>query len=348
MLQRETVKKKTSIGGQALIEGIMMRGPEVTAMAVRHVSGEIVLEKWKTAGKNRPKVLKFPLIRGVVNFAEAMYFGYKSLMRSAELSGLEDEEEKPKEAKEAKEAAAGEETAEGETSAAENTEPDTKKAEEEKEDGFLTKFGMTLVMVLSAVLGVAIAIGLFMTLPVYLFNLLCKAVPVLNNQIWRAVIEGLMRIVIFVGYILAVSLMKDIHRVFMYHGAEHKTIFCYEKGLELTVENVRKQIRFHPRCGTSFMIFMLLIGIVVSMFISVSNPLLRTGIKLLLIPLIVGIGYEIIKWAGRSDCLMVRIISAPGLWLQRITTKEPTDDMIEVAIESLKAVIPADPEADKL
>ena len=142
--------------------------------------------------------------------------------------------------------------------------------------------------------------------------------------------------------------MKDIRRVFQYHGAEHKCIFCYEKGLPLTVENVRKQIRFHPRCGTSFMILMLIVGIVVSMFIPIEVPILRTLVKLLTIPVIVGIGYELIKWAGRSDSPAVRIISAPGLWVQRLTTKEPDDSMIEVAITALNRVIPEDPEADRL
>ena len=159
--------------------------------------------------------------------------------------------------------------------------------------------------------------------------------------------EGLLRIVLFVAYMLLVSLMKDMRRVFQYHGAEHKTIFCYEAGEELTVENVRKQSRFHPRCGTSFMILMLLVGMIVSMLIPDMNSVLRTVVKILTIPAVVGVGYELIKLAGRRDNLFTRIISAPGLWMQRLTTKEPDDSMIECAIAAMERVIPADPEADK-
>ncbi len=380
MAKREEVKKKTSIGGQALIEGIMMRGPEKTAMSVRHTSGEIITEEWPTSGSKRAKIWKLPLIRGVYNFVDSMYFGYKCLMRSAELSGIEDEEEAanpvtaassiseeteektgipavPAPADAATEEVCPAESAvavaakeEGAPAAEEQEAPAGTEKTGEKDEGFFAKFGMTLLMVVSSILGVVLAIGLFIYLPSLLFNLLMKIEPLqgLNNQIWRAVFEGLLRIVLFVGYIAAVSLMKDIRRVFQYHGAEHKCIFCYEKGLPLTVENVRRQIRFHPRCGTSFMILMLIVGIIISMFIPIQVPILRTCVKLLTIPLIVGIGYELIKWAGRSDSLAVRIISAPGLWLQRVTTKEPTDDMIEVAITALNRVIPEDPDADRL
>ncbi len=372
MAKQEQVKKKTSIGGQALIEGIMMRGPEKTSMAVRHVSGEIVTEEWATTGQNRAKIWKLPLFRGVYNFIDSMIFGYRCLMRSAELAGLEDDDgekkEKAKETEAAAETAASPETpgaevplsVETETVVSAGEEPpaepepeekcgkDDAEKKEGKEEGFWEKFGMTLLMVLSSVLGVVLAIGLFIYLPALLFNLLTKPFPALNHQVWRAIFEGVLRIALFVGYIAAVSLMKDIRRVFQFHGAEHKCIFCYEKGLPLTVENVRRQIRFHPRCGTSFMILMLIVGIVISMFITVTNPVLRTGIKLLTIPLVVGIGYELIKLAGRSDALIVRIISAPGLWLQRVTTKEPTDDRIEGAITARNMVIPEDPEADRL
>ncbi|HJD23976.1 MAG TPA: DUF1385 domain-containing protein [Firmicutes bacterium] len=393
MAKREQVLKKTSIGGQALIEGIMMRGPEKTAMAVRHVSGEIVTEEWPTSGSKRAKFWKLPLIRGIYNFVDSMYFGYKCLMRSAELSGLEDEEETagkggaaaapsagvageaeaagapaafPADAAQPEGAPAASQPAAGTAVRQEPPAPAPAAADTpagpapseagcaekkgEKPAGFLSQFGMTLLMVASAVLGVVLAVGLFIYLPSLLFNLLMKipAMGMFNNQIWRAVFEGVLRIALFVGYLAAVSLMKDIRRVFQYHGAEHKCIFCYEKGLPLTVENVRRQIRFHPRCGTSFMILMLIVGIVVSMFIPIEVPILRTLVKLLTIPVIVGIGYELIKWAGRSDSLAVRIISAPGLWVQRLTTKEPDDSMIEVAITALNRVIPEDPEADRL
>ena len=303
--------KKTSIGGQALIEGIMMRGPETTAMAVRHVSGEIILEEWETAGKNKPWYMRVPFVRGIFNFIDSLRIGYKCLMRSAELSGLEEEEE----------------------------EKDEKKSVSPKLMSFL--------MALSAVLGVAVAVVLFVWLPAFLFRSLCKAVPSFNHALLRGVFEGVFRIVLFVGYIALVAQMKDIKRVFMYHGAEHKTIFCYEQGKPLTVENIRPECRFHPRCGTSFMILMLLVGMIVSMLIPDMNSVLRTVVKILTIPVVVGVGYELIKLAGRRDNLFTRIISAPGLWMQRLTTKEPDDSMIECAIAAMERVIPADPEADK-
>ena len=303
--------KKTSIGGQALIEGIMMRGPETTAMAVRHVSGKIILEEWETAGKNKPWYMRVPFVRGIFNFIDSLRIGYKCLMRSAELSGLEEEEE----------------------------EKDEKKSVSPKLMSFL--------MALSAVLGVAVAVVLFVWLPAFLFRSLCKALPSFNHALLRGVFEGVFRIVLFVGYIALVAQMKDIKRVFMYHGAEHKTIFCYEQGKPLTVENIRPECRFHPRCGTSFMILMLLVGMIVSMLIPDMNSVLRTVVKILTIPVVVGVGYELIKLAGRRDNLFTRIISAPGLWMQRLTTKEPDDSMIECAIAAMERVIPADPEADK-
>lgn len=314
MPQENKVKKKTSIGGQALIEGVMMRGPQKTSMAVRHVSGEIVMEEFPNKiSKGVKAVRKIPLVRGVVNMVESMILGYRCLMRSAELAGLEEEEP----------------------------------GKEEKPQSKAEAFFINLLMVLSTVVGIVLAIVLFIFLPAFLYGLITKAVPSMENRLWRSIFEGLIRIVLFVAYMLLVSLMKDMRRVFRYHGAEHKTIFCYEAGEELTVENVRKQSRFHPRCGTSFLVLMLLVGIIVSMFISITNPFWRTLVKILTIPLMVGIGYELIKWAGRSDSLLSRIISQPGMWMQRITTKEPDDSMIECAIAALKAVIPDDPEADR-
>jgi uncharacterized protein YqhQ len=348
-IQRDKVKKKTSIGGQALIEGIMMRGPKKTAMAVRNPEGEIVIESFPTAGKNRSRLLKLPFIRGVFNFVDSMSTGYRCLMRSAEMAGLDEDEPSPHKT----EAVVAEGVAPAEQVEHINPEQveeqtETVTAEKKENKDFFKSFGMTLVLVLSVLLGTVVAVGLFITLPAFLFNSLRQVVPVLDNNIWRAVVEGLIRILLFVAYISTVSLMKDIKRVFMYHGAEHKTIFCYEKGEELTVENVRRQTRFHPRCGTSFMIFMLIIGIIVSMFIPATNPLVRTALKLLTIPIIVGIGYELIKLAGRSESRLVRVLSAPGIWLQRITTKEPTDDMIEVAIKAFNEVIPEDLDSDKI
>lgn len=299
--------KKTSIGGQALIEGIMMRGPLVTAMAVRHISGEIIVEEWETEGQDKPKWMKLPFIRGIFNFIDSMRYGYKCLMRSAELAGLED------------------------------------MPADDKDHSVL----MNILMVLSAVFGVALSVVLFIWLPAFLFRLLSGAVPSLNQAVIRGVFEGVFRLVLFVGYVAAVSLMKDIRRVFMYHGAEHKTIFCYEKGLPLTVENIREQKRFHPRCGTSFMILMLLVGMVVSMLIPDMNAVLRTVVKLLTIPAVVGVGYELIKLAGRKDNWFTRLISKPGVWMQHITTREPDDSMIECAIAAMEKVIPADSEADQ-
>jgi len=331
--------KRTSIGGQALIEGIMMRGPHYSAMAVRNPEGEIVLEKWENPDNKRPKICKWPFVRGIFNFIDSMRAGYKALMRSAEIAGLEEETVEAT-ASEAPQENAASTTSEQDAESSKATKKDKKK--DKAEQG--TPWYFNILMVLSAVLGVVIAIALFLYLPAQLFSWLTMAVPSLDgNYLVRAIFEGVLRISLFVAYMAAVSVMKDIKRTFMYHGAEHKTIFCYEQGLPLTVENVKKQRRFHPRCGTSFMILMLLVSIIISMFIRLDNAFLRTGIKLLLIPLIVGIGYELIKLAGRKDNLFTRIISAPGMWLQRISTKEPEEDaMIECAILAFMEVLPDD------
>ena len=299
--------KKTSIGGQALIEGIMMRGPEKTAMAVRNSkTKEITLEEYPTKGKDRAKIFKLPFIRGIFNMIDSLSFGYKCLMRSAELSGLEDEEPN-------------------------------------KTPSKWDKVFEAVLMPVATVLAVALALGLFVYLPMQIWKWITAGAPdVQQNYYARACFEGVMRIILFVGYVWATSLMKDIRRTYMYHGAEHKTIFCYEAGLPLTVENVRPQSRFHPRCGTSFMVLMLIVGIIVSMFIRVDNLLLRTLCKLITFPIVVGVGYELIKLAGRRDDLFTRIISAPGKWLQHVTTREPDDSMIECAIEAMNRVIPSD------
>ena len=208
-------------------------------------------------------------------------------------------------------------------------------------------------MVFASVLGVAIAIALFFFLPSFLFDLCGNVVPAFREsdstpemvRLWKSVFEGVLKIVLFLGYILIVSRMGDMKRVFMYHGAEHKTIFCYENEEELTVENVKKQTRFHPRCGTSFMVIMLILGIVIGLFVPAAPfgiAFLRPLFKILLIPVTCGIGYELIKLCGKHDNHFTRIIAAPGLWAQRITTKEPEDDMIEVAIKAITAVIPED------
>lgn len=307
--------KMTSIGGQALIEGIMMKGPEKSAMAVRHVSGELIVEEWENQSK-KAKIWTLPLIRGVYGMVESFLSGYKCLMRSAELSGIEDGEQ--------------------------NTN------DENKSSG-----AMPVLMVIAMILGIALAIGLFMFLPSLLYKLVSGWIDgicgsaIATNPLLRGVFEGLLRLGVFIAYISLVSMMKDIRRTFMYHGAEHKTIFCYEKGEELTVENIRKQSRFHPRCGTSFLILTLLLGMIVSICIQVDTVWLRTVIKLALLPVTVGIGYELIKWTGRKDNLLSHIIAAPGLWIQRITTKEPDDAMIECAIAAFMPVIPNDQSKDK-
>ena len=300
--------KKTSIGGQALIEGIMMRGPKKTAMAVRNPQGDIVLEKWDNESEGKKpsiidKLKKIPVVRGVFNFATSMITGYKSLMKSAEIAGFEDETEK------------------------------------ESSKGL-----MAVVGVVSAVLGVVLSVGLFIFLPTLIYDLLAMLLPFLKGQAFlKSLFEGILKIVILVAYMALVSRMNDIKRTFQYHGAEHKTIFCYEAGLELTVENVRKQGRFHPRCGTSFLIVMVIVGVFIGLLIPAGLPsLLRTAIKILLLPLTMGLGYEFIKFAGKTDNKITRILSAPGLWMQRITVLEPTDDMIECAIAAVNEVIPDD------
>ena len=315
---------KTSVGGQALIEGIMMQGPRGAAVSVRTPDGEIDTEMvdFKHA-KDKFKPLGWPLIRGVVAYIESMIFGYKCLMISAEKSGLED---------------------------LEDSEENMSKFDKWLND-HINKKVLGVLTAVASVVGMLLAFVLFFYLPTIAVNFLNKiSGDVLTN--YRALFEGIIRMAIFVAYIALVSLMKDIKRTFMYHGAEHKTIFCYEKGCELTVENVKKMSRFHPRCGTSFIFVILIISVVISSAISVTWPELRDqtviwiAIKILILPLITGISYEFIKYAGRHDNAFVKILAAPGLWMQRLTTKEPDDDMIEVALAAFKAVITDNPEDD--
>lgn len=300
-------EKKTSIGGQALIEGIMMVGPRNSAMAVRAPGGEIVLEEFQTKKNSRPKFFRAPLIRGAFNMFDSLRVGYRCLMRSAELAGLEEDDKK-----------------EGKS--------------------FWDRLFSAVLMPLAVVLAFALGFFLFMYMPTQLYRWLQIPMPFLADQRFiQSTFEGVVRIAIFVLYIWAISRMKDIHRTFQYHGAEHKTIFCYEQGKPLTVENIRAQRRFHPRCGTSFLMLMLVVGIVVAIFIPTDIPtLLRVTIKVLCLPIVVSIGYELLKLAGRVENTFTRVISAPGMWLQRITTQEPDDDMIECAIAAMEKVIPGD------
>lgn len=318
--------RKTSIGGQALIEGIMMRGPEKSAMAVRRPNGEIFFEEEVIVKKKRPTFCRWPVVRGVFGFIDSMAMGYKALMRSSEIFV----EETPEEA-EAK--------------------PSDAPATEQKEpQSAFSKGTMTAVMVIAVVIAVILSLGLFMWLPAFLYSKIELILPegLVGNRWLRSAFEGILKIVIIVAYMSLMLLMKDIRRTFMYHGAEHKTIFCYEHGQALTVENVKKERRFHPRCGTSFLILMMLVSILIGFLIPADFEgiapglynVIRTAIKLLLFPLNMGIGYELLKLAGRHDNLLTRIISAPGVWLQHITVWEPTEDMIECAIKAFVAVIP--------
>ncbi len=356
------MKKATTIGGQALIEGIMMKGPDQTALAVRLPDHSIDIDYIKEKHiRDRFPFLGWPLIRGAVNFVESMIQGYRALMISADKSGLTDLEEQPvatepaavssDDATNDPAAVQPEESAESNPHAAPVQEE--KKVAGGKEQKSGSRFLVTAVTVLGCVLGVGLAVVLFMYLPALLFDLLNGATGGALPQGIRPLFEGVLKIAIFIGYVAAVSCTKDIRRVFMYHGAEHKTIFCYENDEELTVENVRKQSRFHPRCGTSFMILMLIVGILISFLIVTLFPAI-TGyraiwvtVKILLVPFVCGLGYELIKICGRYDNRLTRIIAAPGMWVQRLTTKEPEDDMIEVAIASLQAVIPEDPDKDR-
>ena len=349
------------------MEGIMMRGPKKTALAVRNTKGEIVVEEFETKGAKRPKICRWPVIRGIFGYIDSMTVGYKALMRSAELSGLEDLiEESPKKKKQREDVVSkvtGEETiveAETVTPAEQTVEKITKEESKEdtKEEEKLPSWVLNVMMIAAVVIAMVACLFLFKWLPIQLFSWLTIPFPFLQatgnealNSLIKSVFEGVVKILLLVGYMALISLMKDIRRTFMYHGAEHKTIFCYEAGLELTVENVRKQRRFHPRCGTSFLIIMLLVNIFVSFFIDPITLLIwgiklnvwaRSLVSLALLPLIVGVGYELIKMAGRHDNWFTRFISAPGVLLQHITVFEPTDDMIECAISAVKEVIPND------
>ena len=320
-------KHKTSIGGQALIEGIMMRGPKGNAMSVRLPDGTIETEVEEYVPlKSKCKILGWPIIRGVAGFIESMLTGYKYLMKSADKTMTEEEKEE----------------------------------ELSKLDQWLTEHMgekmMAVIGVISAIFGVGLSFVIFMYLPTLGVDLFDDYIlRSVDAQRFHPLLEGVLRMIIFVLYMFIVSRMSTIKRVFMYHGAEHKTIFCYENALDLTVENVRKMSRFHPRCGTSFMFVMIIISVLVSSALvlifpelSQINRLLWIAIKIAILPLVMGLGYEFIKYAGKHENIIVKILSAPGLFMQRITTVEPTDDIIEVAIESIKAVITDNPEDDKI
>lgn len=306
-------QKKTSIGGSALIEGIMMRGPSKMGIAVRKSDGDIVLKVSDIKTKNH-RLRKIPVLRGMFAFIESMVTSMQALMYSADFVDVQTEEEPSR-----------------------------------FEQWLTKKCGDKLknyVIYLSVFLAIVMSVGLFFLLPMLLGEGASHLVSDAFKPSVRSATESLSRIIIFLGYLLLCTMQKDVRRVFEYHGAEHKTIFCYEAGLPLTVENCRAQSRFHPRCGTSFLVFVLLISILVFTFVRAGLGWQRIVLKLLLLPVIAGLSYEIIKWAGRSDNCVVGVLSKPGLWLQRITTREPDDSMLEVAIAAMTPVLPEQGEND--
>ena len=304
--QKKVVKKLKSsgIGGQAVIEGVMMKNRDKYAVAVRTPEGKVVVDKqsYQSFGE-RHTWAKLPLIRGVVTFAESMSIGMKTLTYSSSFYEQEEEQQQSK-----------------------------------NEKAFSNVFkekAESVVMALTVIAAIVIAIGLFMFLPWFVAE---KAGEVIENVMLQAVVEGALRMFIFILYVFAISLTEDIRRVYMYHGAEHKTINCVENGLELNVENVRGQSREHKRCGTSLMLYVIIISILFFMFIRVDNPALRIVLRVVLIPVVAGVSYEFIRFAGNHDNVVVNILSKPGMWMQGLTTREPEDDMIEVAIASVEAV----------
>ena len=293
--------KYTSIGGQALIEGIMMKSPEQYSIAVRKPDGTIDVQIFDN---NKVKFQKIPVLRGIMNFFDSLLTGYKSLMHSAEIA-MEGELEEDAFDKWVK-AHFGEKSSE-------------------------------IITMIAGVLGGMLALVLFMVLPTTIAGLLDKIIPLGG---FKNVVEGVSKLAIFVLYLWLVSKMEDIRRTFSYHGAEHKTIACYESGQPLTVENVKKHSRFHPRCGTSMMFIILIVSIIVFSFVPWKGTLSRAFMKVLFLPVVVGISYEILRYTGRHTNACTKLLAAPGLWFQRLTTNEPDDDMIEVAIASVNALLP--------
>ncbi len=322
-------KKMTSIGGQAVIEGVMMRGPHKIAVAVRKPDGEIIIDEKPTPKVG--KIAKVPIIRGVYSFFSSLVIGVQALTFSAKF--FDDEEEMKK-----REAA--KKKAEEKKNKKENKDKAQKDKKKENENGL-----SDAAIYVAVALSLCLSIGMFIVLPNLVTEFVVpnqEAHPILYNFI-----ESVVKLVIFGGYIVLISQMKDIQRVFEYHGAEHKTIFCYENGEELTVENVKKYSRFHPRCGTSFLLFVMIVSILVFSLLGVyENALINIGLRLLFLPIVAGLSYEIIKFAGKSKNKCVTWLNAPGKWLQKFTTREPDDSQIEVAIKSLKAVIPENGEDD--
>lgn len=356
--------RKNRVGGQAVIEGVMMKKGEEVALAVRKDDGTIEIDKSKfVALKTNHKWINIPILRGIVGFFESLVLSFKTLGKATNMLGLEEEEARLKAEKEKKKAEKRnakskkqnaeleekpkEEASEKETitpSAEQTTTNEGKeeKAEEEKKNSGATTVA---IMAVSLILGLALALFLFSFLPTFVTNAVADIFDLDTTGGWQylmAGIEGVIKVLIFIAYLVIVSLMKDIRRTFQYHGAEHKSIACYEAGLELTPENAKKCTRFHPRCGTSFMFVMILLGIVAGMFIPQWGDMvwLRVLIKIAILPLIMGVGYEFIMLAGKHENWLTKALSAPGLWMQRITTKEPDEYQLAIAICAIKASMP--------
>ena len=312
----------SGIGGQAVMEGVMMKNQEKYAVAVRKPDQEIVVETSTYEGliKNK-KIRNMPILRGVFSFIESLVLGMKTLTFSA--SFFEEEKEEKSGSRKAEKRAGAQKPA--------PTEEEQKKKEKRQENALM---GGTVAI------SIVLAVAIFMVLPYYISVFFQRFI---TSQTLLALLEGVIRLTIFIGYVAAISLMPDIKRVYMYHGAEHKCINCIEQGMDLTVENVRKSSRLHKRCGTSFLLIVMLISIVFFLFIRVDNRILQLLLRLVLIPVIAGVSYEFIRLAGRSDHMLVNLFSKPGLLLQRITTREPDDSMIEVGIASVEAVFERDP-----
>ncbi len=314
----DIASRRGAVGGQAIVEGVMMRGKKHTAIAVRRMDNKkiSVSRKSNKSISDKYKFLKWPMIRGVVNFVESMILSFSTITQGTDMLGLDSAEE-----------------------------------EESKVDKWINehcgKWLISVISVISVILGVLLSVCLFIFLPTLIGGFIVEDVMSVygaSQTIWRNIIEGVLKVIIFIIYIWLTGLIPDMKRVYMYHGAEHKSIYCYEAGLELNVENVKKQSRFHPRCGTSFMFAMIILSIAVGIIFlwAVETVWLRSLLKIALLPITVGIGYEFIRYAGRHDNAVIRILAKPGLWMQNLTTREPSDDIIEVGITALKCALPDD------
>lgn len=320
---------KVNIGGQAVIEGVMMKYEDKYAIAVRKPDKEIELkvETYKPASE-KSAIFKAPIIRGVFNFVESLVIGTKTLTYSAQFFEEEEEEPEKKESKK-KENIKEHAKIDKDDNGADNKAKQQKNAEKQQ------KASDDLAMFLTVAFSIVIAIGLFMLFPAWLASLLEK---VIDNHIVLGLLEGVIRLLIFLLYVVLISMMEDIKRTFMYHGAEHKTINCLESGDELTVENVMKHSRFHKRCGTSFLFIVMIVSILVFMCITTDVMWQKLILRVILVPVIAGVSYEFIRYAGKHDTALANGLSKPGLLVQKLTTKEPTEDMVEVAIKSVEAI----------